>query len=577
MVAPASAARYMLRMWILFSGVSRTQSTSGRCSLRQTSAARSINCVASPLAILASVPMLHGMTIMASVGYEPLATLAPISELFCCWIFFDFAPSTCATRLLRPLIPSSSAMTRKALSEAMKLMVCTRASRSSSRSSSRRKVAPLAPVVATVMFWSAAFFLFRIKPIKPSASPGTTSIGTAAQASQAAPPAVPDQVMGVTATLRLRRSAAQRHALAQVEREIRATDPHGRRKYLRDFTDAFQSYRSVLKAEQLQQMLTAADVVLVGDYHALPAAQRYAAGLLEELASCGRPLVLALEMVFVRDQHILDEWMCGQIDEQELRERIRFDADWGYAWLPYYELLEAGRRHARRICGLDCTPRNDLRKIVTRDRHAAAKLAEIREQHPDARIVVLIGESHLAPNHLPELLRQHRPADRVLTLLQNVDPLYWLAAGERERVDAVLVHDDVACVFSATPLEKYESYRQCLDRWRQERAAAPDFAPSIYNLVDALARFLNIERYSSHNGTQPRFLVDMLPEVYCREPGDIEAVLARKGAAAEEIKGVLARVEEGGSCFVPRLNAIFVSEWQLAHGAAQAARFLHWA
>ena len=36
----------MLRMWILFNGVSRTQSTSGRRSLRVTSAARSIRCEA---------------------------------------------------------------------------------------------------------------------------------------------------------------------------------------------------------------------------------------------------------------------------------------------------------------------------------------------------------------------------------------------------------------------------------------------------------------------------------------------------------------------------------------------------
>ncbi len=383
--------------------------------------------------------------------------------------------------------------------------------------------------------------------------------------------------MGPTATLRLRRSAAQRHALAQVEREIRATDPHGRRKYLRDFAEAFRAYEAVLKPEQLDAMLAAADVVLVGDYHALAAAQRYAARLLEHLGSSGRPLVLGLEMVFVRDQHILDEWMCGQADEAELRQRIRFDADWGYEWQPYYELLEAGRRHALRIYGLDCTPRNDLRKIPARDRHAAAKLAEIRERHPEAQVVALFGESHLAPNHLPTLVCGRRPQDRLLTILQNVDPLYWLAAGERQPAGAVRVARDVACVFTATPLEKYESYRQCLDRWRQERAAGPDFAPSIYNLVDALARFLNIERYCSHNGTQPRFLVDMLPEVYCRAPEDIERFLARKGGVVEEIKDVLARVEEGGSCFVPRLNAIFVTEWQMTYGAEQAARFLHYA
>ena len=80
-MAPASAARYMLRMWILLRGVSRTQSTRGRFSLSDTSAARSISWAATPLAMRARVPTLQGITTMASAGYEPLATFAPMSSV----------------------------------------------------------------------------------------------------------------------------------------------------------------------------------------------------------------------------------------------------------------------------------------------------------------------------------------------------------------------------------------------------------------------------------------------------------------------------------------------------------------
>jgi len=154
LVAPASAAHSILRMCTRFRGVSRVHSTSGRRSLRQTSAARSIKLPASPCAILARVPMLHGITIIASVRYDPLATLAPISSLFCAAIFFDFAPTSCCTRLLRPVMPSSSAITRSALSEAMKFTVSTRSSRSRDNSSARVNIAPLAPVAATVSTWA---------------------------------------------------------------------------------------------------------------------------------------------------------------------------------------------------------------------------------------------------------------------------------------------------------------------------------------------------------------------------------------------------------------------------------------
>ena len=384
--------------------------------------------------------------------------------------------------------------------------------------------------------------------------------------------------MASTASLRSRRSAAQRHALAGVEREIRANDHNPSRKYLRDFTEAFRAYDSVIDSAQLDGIVEAADIVLIGDYHALPASQAYAGALLEKRAQLGhRPIVLGLETVFSRDQHILDEWLREEIDEQELRERIRFDLEWGYQWGPLYQLLDKARAHAAGIYGLDCLPRQDLRKITARDRHAAEKISEVRERHPHAVIMVLFGESHLAPLHLPSRVRKLLPSERVLTVLQNVDALYWHAAGEQiENVEAVRVEQDVLCVFNSTPLEKYENYRLCLDRWGREGDGGPDLGPTIYNLIDGLLRFLDINRYSSHNSTQPKFLVDLLPEVYSRSSdGMLRRLLSRKGVSEEEKKSMLQKVEERGSVYLPRVNAFYICDFQMMYAAEEVARFLH--
>jgi hypothetical protein len=383
--------------------------------------------------------------------------------------------------------------------------------------------------------------------------------------------------MASAVNLRSRRSAAQLHALAGVEREIRAQDSHSSRKYLREFNQAFQNYDSVLTSEQVQNALSAADIVLIGDYHALPVAQRYAASLIEQRALTGdRPIVLGVETIFARDQHILEEWWRREIDDDELRQRIRFDLDWGYDWTPFYELLVAARDHGDAIYGLDCMPRESLRKIGARDRHAAAKIAEIRQNHPEAVIFVLFGESHLAPQHLPRSLSEQLPDAEVLTVLQNVDALYWRAAGERmDKVDAVRVSEDVVCVFNATPLEKYESYRLCLDQWSR-CDTGPDFAPTIYNLIDSLASFLEINRYSPHNGTQPKFLVDMLPEVHGNSSDAmLRRLLSRKGITESQLKTMLACVEERGSAYLPEVNAFHIREFQMMHAAEDATRFLH--
>lgn len=378
--------------------------------------------------------------------------------------------------------------------------------------------------------------------------------------------------------LRSRRTEAQLHALAGVEREIRANDPNGRRKYVRDFSTAFSTYERVLSSEQLHAMLRETDTLLIGDYHALPAAQRFAATLLEERAQPGdRPIVLGLETIFARDQHILQEWWRREIEEDELRERIRFDLDWGYDWTPFYELLVTAREHAEGIYGLDCMPREDLRRIGARDRHAAHKIAEIRKRHPGAVVLVLFGESHLAPAHLPQCLRRELPSERILTLLQNVDTLYWRAAGEPAgKVAAVQVRPDVVCVFNSTPLEKYENYRLHLSRWCRDIGEGPDLAPTIYNLIQSLIRFLDIKLYSPHNSTQPKFLVDTMPEIYgpYTEPR-WRRLLARAGYDGERRVSVEKDLEEYGCVYLPSANAIYVREFRMIYAAEQAARFLH--
>jgi uncharacterized iron-regulated protein len=389
--------------------------------------------------------------------------------------------------------------------------------------------------------------------------------------------------MATTGILRSRRSAAQLHALASVEREIRAIDPASGRKYLRDFREAYRSYEKVLAAGDVRREVANAGIVLVGDYHALPNSQRYLASLLCDLRRRHRPVVLGVETIFSRDQHILDEWFRGEIEEDELHQRIRFELDWGYDWTPFYELLSAARDHGVSIYGLDCMPREDLRKIGARDRHAADKIAEIRRRHPDALILVLFGESHLAPQHLPALLQRQLPAEPMLTVLQNVDALYWRAAGEaHDRVEAVQVRknvrENIFCVFNATPLEKYENYRLCLDRWGRNAKdhSAPDLGPTLYNLIDGMVRFLGINQYSAHNTTQPRLLVDLMPEVYSRSSDALlRRLLSRKGFTVEHRRSLLRQVSERGSVYLTPINAVYVRHFRMTSSAEDATRFLH--
>jgi hypothetical protein len=268
-----------------------------------------------------------------------------------------------------------------------------------------------------------------------------------------------------------------------------------------------------------------------------------------------------VEAILSRDQQILDAWWRREIAEEELRRRIRFDREWGYEWRPFYELLITARECADGIFGLDCMPRDDLRRIRSRDRHAAVKIDEMRQRNPDSAIVVLFGESHLAPSHLPRILQELMPENRVLTVLQNVDTLYWQTLGQG--APAVNIGEDAVCVFNSSPLEKYESYRLCLERWNAATDDPPDFTPAVYNLILSLAKSLGFRLDSPRNGTQPKFLTDSLPEVV--------------GGFAPQHGDVAVKLEDRGCAYLPETNTFFVGEFNIQRAAEEAARFLHFA
>jgi hypothetical protein len=348
------------------------------------------------------------------------------------------------------------------------------------------------------------------------------------------------------------------HALAAVRRQIRAHDSTSRSRYLREYAESFREFERVLNPADVEQKISAATMLLVGDYHALPASQRFAASLLEKCAA-NRPVVLAVEAVLARDQRILDAWWRREIAEPELKRRLRFDVEWGYPWEPFYELLSAARDHAEGLYGLDCLPREDLRRIRLRDRHAAAKIHEIRQRHLNALVLVLFGESHMAPQHLPRALRRSLPQERILTVLQNLDALYWRTIDLQ--MAAVELDPQAICVFNSSPLEKYESYRLCLERWKSADDPAQDFAPAIYNLIFSLARALGFRLDSPRNGTQPKFLADSLPEVV---------------AVVEESQEA-STLGDKSCVYVPSTNTFLIREFDMEAAAEECTRFLHFA
>jgi Haem-binding uptake, Tiki superfamily, ChaN len=380
--------------------------------------------------------------------------------------------------------------------------------------------------------------------------------------------------------------AFQKAAVARLKREILGVDRNSRRRYIRDFHDEFRHYEGPSSLDDLTIACYKSDLVYVGDYHALPESQEFAARLLKNVAARSTEVVLCLEMVYGRHQHVLDQYMRKEIGDAEFLKAIRYDLDWGYDWASFRRLFDTARDLNIGVFGIDCGPRSGFRYTRRRDAYAAARIADIVERRPQARVLVVIGESHLASNHLPrkltDALKRRGLEKRGVVVLQNLEDIYWeLAERGLEEVDVVSLGPGRFCCFTASPIAKYEAYRRTLEGWKrdEEDDDQVDLTSTVHGMIDTILKFLGVDKYSHcvrREGRCREFLVDVFPEVYSGiEAADLRRLLRGHHFAAEEVDEIADHVARSGSCFIPRMNAILIGRFDMVHAGEEAAHFVN--
>jgi hypothetical protein len=373
--------------------------------------------------------------------------------------------------------------------------------------------------------------------------------------------------------------------VARLRKAIVGIDRNGRRRYIREFHEEFSRFEAISSLDDLIIACYKADIIYIGDYHVLPAAQQFAARLLGEVAARSQRVILCLEMVFTRHQRTLDRFMKGEIGEGDFLRAIRYDQDWGYDWPSFRRLFEVARERGVSVFGIDSEPRSGFRYIRRRDAHAAATIADIAVRHPAAKIVTVIGESHLARNHLPRRLQDQLKSrgleKRGVIVLQNLETIHWqLAERGIDHVDVVTLGPDRFCHFNTGPIAKYEAYRQAIEAWDADAddGDAVDLAPTIGSVIDAILKFLRVDKYAwpVRQAGRRAFLVDVYPDVYSGlDDGDLRRLLRGHGLAPEEAEEILGHVRRRGSCYVPRINAIFIGQFNMVHAGEEAAHFVN--
>src|SRR5882672_7376676 len=118
-------------------------------------------------------------------------------------------------------------------------------------------------------------------------------------------------------------TALKRQAVRRIQRDIGEIDASPSRKYIQEFNREFQTFDTVCDPAEVFEEARQANLIWIGDYHALARSQTYAKDLVRHLAARKQNnIAVAVEPVFARHQQVLDEWMAGKISEQEFLDRI---------------------------------------------------------------------------------------------------------------------------------------------------------------------------------------------------------------------------------------------------------------
>jgi hypothetical protein len=237
------------------------------------------------------------------------------------------------------------------------------------------------------------------------------------------------------------------------------------------------------------------------------------------------------------------------------------------------------------VIACDAAPRGGLATIRRRDAHAARRLASLVEADPRSQVLVLFGESHLARGHLPRQLRRElvarRPKRSLAVIVQNVEAIYWdLTARGKDLVRAVEIGGGRYAVFNASPLAKYEAYRQTLDRWHGEvyDDGRPDLSPTVHHIIEMLMKFLGVDPYRQRlrpSSFGVEMLVDGYPDVQQVEgAAEVESVLRSDGLPAARARQEADLFRRRGARYVAATNALFLKAFDLALTAEECSRFV---
>ena len=246
-------------------------------------------------------------------------------------------------------------------------------------------------------------------------------------------------------------------------RECSGADSRSILKYQQDFEASLPNDFAIVPARKLMEAMDRSRVVLFGDFHSHKQSQRAFLRVLRMYQNRPdhAPIAICLEMFRSKDQHHVNAWMDGHINDQDLLEATNYSRTWGFPWNNYRPILEYCRQEKIPVIGIN-TAKGGKDSLARRDAHSAAIINKMVLKNPQLKVLCMIGEFHLADPHLPNALsalQKNRSGKPPVRIFANLDKYFFAITPEKlDRRDEYLeLSGSTYCIINSPPWIKWHS------------------------------------------------------------------------------------------------------------------------
>lgn len=352
-------------------------------------------------------------------------------------------------------------------------------------------------------------------------------------------------------------------------------------RYHKVYNQEFSKKWQAATKEDLWAQIAQAQVVLIGDFHALHQSQKAQGRVLRGLPK-GREIILAVEFFEAADQEKIDKYLSGKLSEKEFLKGVQWQTRWGFPWEHYRPLLRWAQKNKVSVCGINKSyKKRNATTLKSRDVFAGKKIAELVTGHPEALVFVIYGDLHLAGSHIPEEIIKHlgKPfAKKILRIFQNAEKIYFqLLKQELEAsTDLVRMSQNVFCLMSVPPWVKWQNYLMYLEQtydqglhYDEDDDYDDEDDDDQLDYTDHVGRYVQI---ISEELGHPVSVAGL--SVYTARDSAFW-VQVREKCDAKKLKWIEAMIADEVSFYLPEIEGAYLARATVNHAASLAMQFVH--